>query len=119
MACSNCGKKQGKVESENSAALSYDVLISMGIGEDDASYLLELGVRASAADDRLSVLGVALVASLERAKALEEEVDTRSVALEQVEADYAELETQYNQLTDALEGVHSPVEYSGDDPGDE
>lgn len=79
------GAQQDKLG--NTAALSVKCLVAdLGLDEEDAEYLVGLGVGCSSADDALSVLGHALTAATERAKSLEEEVEQLLLALEKAEA---------------------------------
>lgn len=111
MACKDCTDKASKAPAANTAVVTYDILTGeLGIEPDDATYLVELGVRATPADDPLSVLGVALVASIERSKDLQTTLDQRTVALEESEQALEELENDYNLLTESVEGLHSKVE---------
>lgn len=110
MACKDCADKSSKAAAVNPSLVTFDLLNGeLGLSADDATYLVELGVRATPEDDALSVLGVALVASLERAKDLQTTLDQRTMALEEAEAEYERLEEDYNNLTESVEGLHSRV----------
>jgi len=109
--------EQGKpAELSNTAALSIECLVAdLGLEREDAEWLVNLGVGCSSNDDALSVLGHALVASIERAKELETTLDARDVALESLQEAYDDVERQYNDLAQAFEGAHDEVEGRGDD----
>jgi len=111
MACKDCTDKAPAKPVINTAAVTYDLLTGeLALSAEDAAYLVDLGVRATPADDALSVLGVSLVASVERARDLQATLDERTVALEEAEADLEELEKEFNLLTESVEGLHSKVE---------
>lgn len=100
----------------NTAALSIECLVAdLGLERADAEWLVALGVGCSSNDDALSVLGHALVASIERAQELEKTLDTRELALEKVQQELEDVENQLNDMLQALDGAHSVVE---DEDGD-
>jgi len=108
--------EQAKPELSNTAAISVECLVAdLGLEREDAEWLVNLGVGCSSNDDALSVLGHALVASIERAKELEVTLDSRDVALESLQEAYDDVERQYNDLAQAFEGAHDEVESRGDD----
>lgn len=105
--CADCGTK--KVGS--TAASSYDVLIDWGLSEDLASAIVELGVRATADSDQISILTVALSASHERTEACREALAEAEVEVEKLQKDLDELEETYNEAVAAFEGAYSPVDF--------